>query len=179
MVKSLTGLDIANASLLDEGTAAAEAMILAFGNTKDKKKNMFLVDENVMPPTLAVLRGRAAGFGIEIVQAPLVRDGVAGMPEDVDANRVMGVLVQYPDVNGTLVDWAPLAQQVKSHGGLVAAATDLLALTMIKPPSEWGADIALGNAGRFGVPPGYGGPQAAFFAVKLSLIHISEPTRPY
>lgn len=169
MVKSLTGLDIANASLLDEGTAAAEAMILAFGNTKDKKKNMFLVDENVMPPTLAVLRGRAAGFGIEIVQAPLVRDGVAGMPEDVDANRVMGVLVQYPDVNGTLVDWAPLAQQVKSHGGLVAAATDLLALTMIKPPSEWGADIALGNAGRFGVPPGYGGPQAAFFAVKDAL----------
>lgn len=169
VVKSLTGLDIANASLLDEGTAAGEAMILALGSTKDKKKNVFLVDENVLPQTLSVIQGRAKGFNIEIVQAPLHAEGKAALPQDVDMSRVMGVLVQYPDVNGALVDWAPLAQEAKANGALVIAATDLLALTMIKPPGEWGADVALGNAGRFGVPPGYGGPQAAFFAVTDAL----------
>lgn len=170
MVKSLTGLDLANASLLDEGTAAGEAMILALGSAKDKKKRVFLVDERVAPQTLAVVRGRARGFGVEVVQAPLQADGRARLPADVvDPARVMGVLVQYPDVDGALVDWAPLAQEAKAHGALVVAATDLLALTMIRPPGEWGADIALGNAGRFGVPPGYGGPQAAFFAVTDAL----------
>lgn len=168
MVKSLCGLDIANASLLDEGTAAAEAMILAFGQARGKK-NVFLVDEHVLPQTLAVLRGRAKGFGIEIATSRLERDGRAALPSEVDTSRVFGVLVQYPNVDGRLVDWAPLAQEAKSAGATVVAATDLLALTMIKPPGEWGADIALGNAGRFGVPPGYGGPQAAFFAVSDAL----------
>lgn len=171
MVKSLTGLDIANASLLDEGTAAGEAMILALGNTRDKKKNVFLIDEHVSPQTVAVVKGRAKGFGVDVVQAPLHADGQAKLPPAsvVDASRVMGVLVQYPNVDGALVDWAPLAQEAKANGALVVAATDLLALTMIKPPGEWGADIALGNAGRFGVPPGYGGPQAGFFAVTDAL----------
>ena len=169
MVKSLTGLDISNASLLDEGTAAAEAMILALGTVKDKKRKVFLVDDKVLPQTLAVLRGRAKGFGVEIVQQPLQENGqVRELPADLK-ERVMGVLVQYPDVNGVLVDWAPLAKQVKEVGGLVVAATDLLALTMVRPPSEWGADIAVGNAARFGVPPGYGGPHAGFFAATDAL----------
>lgn len=169
MVKSLTGLDISNASLLDEGTAAAEAMILALGSVKDKKRKVFLVDDKVLPQTLAVLRGRAKGFGVEIVQQPLQENGqVRELSADLK-ERVMGVLVQYPDVDGVLVDWAPLAKQVKEVGGLVVAATDLLALTMVKPPAEWGADIAVGNAARFGVPPGYGGPHAGFFAATDAL----------
>lgn len=168
MVKSLTGLDIANASLLDEGTAAAEAMILAHGSTNGKK-HTFVVDENVLPQTISVLRGRAKGFGINVVVRPLVRDGNAQLPADVSAEDISGVLVQYPDVNGSLVDWEPLVKEVKGLGGTVVAATDLLALTMIRSPGEWGADIAVGNSGRFGVPPGFGGPQAAFFAVSDSL----------
>lgn len=163
LVKSLTGLDISNASLLDEGTAAGEAMILALNCVKDKKRNVFLVDENVLPQTLAVLQGRAMGFGIEVITSKLHDNGKAALPLE-HKERIMGVLVQYPDVNGTLVDWAPLAKEVKELGGLLIAATDLLALTMIKSPGEWGADVAVGNAGRFGVPPGYGGPQAGFFA---------------
>jgi len=163
LVKSLTGLDISNASLLDEGTAAGEAMILALNCVKDKKRNVFLVDENVLPQTLAVLQGRAMGFGIEVITSKLHDNGKATLPLE-HKERIMGVLVQYPDVNGTLVDWAPLAKEVKELGGLLIAATDLLALTMIKSPGEWGADVAVGNAGRFGVPPGYGGPQAGFFA---------------
>lgn len=169
MVKSLTGLDISNASLLDEGTAAAEAMILALGTVKDKKRNVFLVDDKVLPQTLAVLRGRAKGFGIEIVQQPLQENGQARELSSDLKERILGVLVQYPDVDGLLVDWAPLAKQVKEVGGLVVAATDLLALTMVKPPAEWGADMAVGNAARFGVPPGYGGPHAGFFAVTDAL----------
>ena len=163
LVKSLTGLDISNASLLDEGTAAGEAMILALNCVKDKKRNVFLVDENVLPQTLAVLQGRAMGFGIEVITSKLHNNGKAALPIE-HKDRIMGVLVQYPDVNGTLIDWAPLAKEVKELGGLLIAATDLLALTMIRSPGEWGADVAVGNAGRFGVPPGYGGPQAGFFA---------------
>ncbi|EPQ26369.1 uncharacterized protein PFL1_06017 [Pseudozyma flocculosa PF-1] len=170
MVKSLTGLDIANASLLDEGTAAAEAMILAYGQTRSKRKT-FLVDRGVLPQTLAVLRQRAKGFGIKVVQTDLrTPDGHRlPPPEQVARDDIIGVLVQYPDVDGRITDWAGLAKEVKSAGGMVIAATDLLALTMLKPPGEWGADIALGNAARFGVPPGYGGPHAAFFAVTDSI----------
>lgn len=161
MVKSLTGLDIANASLLDEGTAAAEAMILAYGHAKSKKKT-FLVDSGVLPQTLAVLRQRAKGFGINVVVTEL--QDANSLPKD-QLSDACGVLVQYPDVDGRLIDWADLAKQVKSAGAMMIAATDLLALTMIRPPGEWGADVALGNSARFGVPPGYGGPHAAFFAV--------------
>ncbi|PWN50507.1 glycine dehydrogenase [Violaceomyces palustris] len=170
MVKSLTGLDIANASLLDEGTAAAEAMILAYGQSKSKKKT-FLVDRGVLPQTLAVLRQRAKGFGIKVVQTDLRTPQGHRLPSEDQVQRgdIMGVLVQYPDVDGRITDWEGLAKEVHSFGGMVIAATDLLALTMIRPPGEWGADIALGNAARFGVPPGYGGPHAAFFAVKDSI----------
>lgn len=170
MVKSLTGLDLANASLLDEGTAAAEAMILAYGQTKSKRKT-FLVDRGVLPQTLAVLRQRAKGFGIKVVATDLRTPQGHRLPpaEQIPRDDIIGALVQYPDVDGRITDWEALAKEIKGFGGMVIAATDLLALTMIKPPGEWGADIALGNAARFGVPPGFGGPHAAFFAVRDSI----------
>ena len=173
MVKSLTGLDIANASLLDEGTAAAEAMVLAFNHGRAKKSTL-LVDRGVLPQTVAVLRQRAKGFGIKVVQTELrtvqgVRLPFGDGEGSIKREDVMGVLVQYPDVDGRIIDWQPLADDIHKDGGLVIAATDLLALTMIKPPGEWGADAAVGNSSRFGVPPGYGGPHAAFFAVRDGL----------
>lgn len=174
MVKSLTGLDIANASLLDEGTAAAEAMVLAFNHSKGKKYTL-LVDRGVLPQTVAVLRQRAKGFGIKVVQTELRTPQGVKSPFDeggsatVKREDVMGVLLQYPDVDGRIIDWTPLVDEIHKDGGLVIAATDLLALTMIKPPGEWGADVAVGNSARFGVPPGYGGPHAAFFAVRDGL----------
>ncbi|SNX86290.1 probable GCV2 - glycine decarboxylase P subunit [Melanopsichium pennsylvanicum] len=170
MVKSLTGLDLANASLLDEGTAAAEAMILAYGQTKSKRKT-FLVDRGVLPQTLAVLRQRAKGFGIKVIATELRTAQAHRLPpaDQIPRDDIIGALVQYPDVDGRLTDWEALASEIKGFGGMLIAATDLLALTMIKPPGEWGADIALGNAARFGVPPGFGGPHAAFFAVRDSI----------
>jgi glycine dehydrogenase len=173
MVKSLTGLDIANASLLDEGTAAAEAMVLAFNHSKGKKDTI-LVDRGVLPQTVAVLRQRAKGFNIKIVQTELrtpqgVRIPFGEGEGSIKRENVMGVLLQYPDVDGRIIVWQPLVDEIHKDGGLVIAATDLLALTMIKPPGEWGADIAVGNSARFGVPPGYGGPHAAFFAVRDGL----------
>jgi glycine dehydrogenase len=173
MIKSLTALDIANASLLDEGTAAAEAMVLAFNHGK-AKKHTFLVDRGVLPQTVAVLRQRAKGFGIKVVQTELRTPQGIRLPfgkgeSGINREDVMAVLVQYPDVDGRIIDWQHLADEIHKDGGLVVAATDLLALTMIKPPGEWGADIAVGNSARFGVPPGYGGPHAAFFAVRDGL----------
>lgn len=164
MVMSLTSMDVANASLLDEATAAAEAMVMAFASTSQKKR-LFIVDSGVLPQTLSVLRTRAKGFGIELV----LGDAFKLIEDATVISQCCGVLVQYPDVDGKIKDFSSLAQIVHSAGGLVACATDLLALTMLKPPGEWGADVVLGNSGRFGVPPGYGGPQAAFFAVKDSL----------
>ncbi|MCO5612571.1 hypothetical protein L7F22_066839 [Adiantum nelumboides] len=174
MVKSLTSLDIANASLLDEGTAAAEAMVLAFNHARGKKKTI-LIDRGVLPQTVAVIRQRAKGFGINVVHTELRNPQGTRLPYGesnsgpVKREDVMAVLVQYPDIDGRITDWEGLAKEIHNDGGLVIAATDLLALTMIKPPGEWGADIAVGNAARFGVPPGYGGPHAAFFAVKDGL----------
>lgn len=173
MVKSLTALDIANASLLDEGTAAAEAIILAFNQAKGKK-NTILIDRGVLPQTVAVIRQRAKGFNIKVVQTDLRTPQGTRLPygegeDSIKREDVMGVLVQYPDVDGRIVDWKNLADEVHKDGGLVIAATDLLALTVITPPGEWGADIAVGNSSRFGVPPGYGGPHAAFFAVRDGL----------
>ncbi|KAL0951541.1 hypothetical protein HGRIS_008225 [Hohenbuehelia grisea] len=160
MVTSLTSMDIANASLLDEATAAAEGMVMAYVNAGQRKKT-FIVDTGVFPQTLAVLRTRAKGFGINVV----VRDVHAAVADESLRSEICGVLVQYPDVSGTIKDYSNLAEAVHSTGGLVVCATDLLALTMLKPPGEWGADIVLGNSARFGVPAGYGGPHAAFFAV--------------
>ena len=156
MVMSMTGMDIANASLLDEATAAAEGMVMAYVASHQKKK-VFFVDNGVLPQTLAVLRTRAKGFGIELK----VGDASAALE---DGSSVCGVLVQYPDTDGNVKDFSALADSVHQSGALVIVATDLLALTMLKPPGEWGADIVCGNSARFGVPAGYGGPHAAFFA---------------
>lgn len=164
MVTSLTGLDISNASLLDEATAAAEAMVMAFASCSNKKRT-FLVDTAVSPQTHAVLRTRAKGFGINLV----VADVHSAIKQGDVLPDLCGILVQYPDVNGQISDYRALTEEVHAAGGLVACATDLLALTMITPPGEWGADIAFGNSARFGVPLGYGGPHAAFFSVKDKL----------
>ncbi|KAF8665385.1 hypothetical protein AX16_000404 [Volvariella volvacea WC 439] len=160
MVMSLTAMDIANASLLDEATAAAEGMVMSFMSASQKKRT-FLVDSGVLPQTLAVLRTRAKGFGIQLVTGDLTQL----LQDKALHSDVCGVLVQYPDVDGNIKDFAAAADTVHSIGGLMVCATDLLALTMLKPPGEWGADIVLGNSARFGVPAGYGGPHGAFFAV--------------
>lgn len=158
MVTSLTGLNISNASLLDESTAAAEAMVMAYAASNQKKKSFF-VDSAVSPQTISVLRTRAKGFGLNLII------GDASSAFHGDYSDISGVLLQYPDVDGRIRDFAAIAEEAHSHKAIVAVATDLLALTLLKPPGEWGADIALGNSARFGVPLGYGGPHAAFFAV--------------
>lgn len=160
---SLTSMDIANASLLDEATAAAEGMVMSF--VLAPEKNAFVIDSGVSPQTISVLLTRAKGFGINVV----VGDAVSLLEDPSTRANVCGVLIQYPDVNGSIKDYSAFAETVHSSGGLIVCATDLLALTQIKPPGEWGADIVLGNSARFGVPAGYGGPHAAFFAVKDKL----------
>ncbi|HVC17453.1 MAG TPA: aminomethyl-transferring glycine dehydrogenase, partial [Rhodanobacter sp.] len=152
----LTGMEIANASLLDEGTAAAEAMTLAKRSCKSKS-NVFFVSRGVHPQTLEVLRTRAEAIGIEL-----------HVGDDAEAATVdsYGVLLQYPDTFGEIHDYRALADAAHARGALVAVATDLLALTLLAAPGEWGADIAIGNSQRFGVPFGNGGPHAAFMACR-------------
>jgi len=156
MCADLTGMDIANASLLDEGTAAAEAMTLAKRSGKSKS-NTFFVSKGVHPQTLEVLRTRAETMGIDL----LVGDDTEAAGADS-----FGVLLQYPDTFGQAHDYAALVEAVHARGALVAVATDLLALTLLKAPGEWGADIVIGNSQRFGVPFGFGGPHAAFMACR-------------
>ncbi len=158
MVADLTALPLANASLLDEATAAAEAMTLCRAVAKGERDGFF-VAEDCHPQTLAVVETRAEPLGIKVHKGPL--DAV-----DFAAQRLFGVLVQYPATDGVLRDLRPLAERAHAEGALVAAATDLLALTLVTPPGEMGVDIALGSSQRFGVPLGYGGPHAAFFAVR-------------
>ncbi|HLX95857.1 MAG TPA: aminomethyl-transferring glycine dehydrogenase [Verrucomicrobiae bacterium] len=156
MVTDLTGLDIANASLLDEATAAAEAMTMCHA-LKDGR-NVFLVSENCHPQTIEVVRTRAKALGIEVV---------VGAHENFQfTEKVFGALVQYPDTFGAIHDYTGLVEKAHVAGALVTVATDLLALTLIRPPGEFGADVAVGSAQRFGVPLGYGGPHAAFFATR-------------
>ena len=164
MAASLTAMSIANASLLDEATAAAEGMVMAFAHSGQRRKSFF-VDSTVLPQTIAVLRTRAKGFGIRL----LVGDLRTALKDPELCADLAGVLLQYPDVNGQVSDYRELADQVHASGALVVCATDLLALTLLTPPGEWGADIVLGNSARFGVPAGYGGPHAAFFAVTDTL----------
>ncbi len=156
MVADLTALPIANASLLDEATACAEAMTMSHA-LKDGR-NIFFVSENCHPQNIEVVRTRAEALGIEVV---------VGNHEKFQFNdKVFGALVQYPDTFGAIHDYSSFVQQAHTAGALVTVATDLLALTLIKPPGEFGADIAVGSAQRFGVPLGYGGPHAAFFATR-------------
>jgi glycine dehydrogenase len=156
MCSDLTGMDIANASLLDEATAAAEAMTLARRSAKSKS-DVFFVSSGVHPQTLEVVRTRAEPLGIEVV----VGDDAQAMEADSFA-----VLLQYPDTLGRIGDHRALAEAVHARNGVVCVATDLLALTLVQAPGEWGADIVVGNSQRFGVPFGFGGPHAAFMACR-------------
>jgi glycine dehydrogenase len=160
MVIDLTGLPIANASLLDEATAAAEAMIL-FYNSRSKEKthaNVFFISSKCFPQTIDVVKTRALPLGIEIH---------VGEIEKVSSfDTIFGTLLQYPDVNGNVADYKIFVDKAHASHSFVAVATDLLSLTLLTPPGEWGADVVLGNSQRFGVPMGYGGPHAAFFASK-------------
>jgi glycine dehydrogenase len=156
MCADLTGMEIANASLLDEATAAAEAMTLAKRSARSKS-NVFAVSRGVHPQSIEVIRTRAEPLGIEVVVAA---------DSDLAAIDAFGVMLQYPDTFGAANDHAALAGAVHARGGLVAVATDLLALTLLKAPGEWGADIVVGNTQRFGVPFGFGGPHAAFMACR-------------
>ena len=148
MVTDLTGLDVANASLLDEGTAAAEAMTLTIAATKRVDDPVYLVDENCHPQTIAVIKTRAEVRGIQIT---------AGDPRSFEFEPgVVGALVQYPATLGNIEDYRDLCAKAREAGAMITMATDLLALTMLTPPGELGADIAVGNSQRFGVPFGYG-----------------------
>ncbi|KVM97588.1 aminomethyl-transferring glycine dehydrogenase [Burkholderia stagnalis] len=156
MVADLTGLAISNASLLDEATAAAEAMTL-LQRTGKPKSNIFYVADDVLPQTLEVVRTRALPVGIEVVTGPAA---------DAAQSNAFGVLLQYPGVNGDVRDYRALTEAIHAAGGHVVVAADLLALTVLTPPGEWGADVAVGNTQRFGVPMGFGGPHAAYLAVR-------------
>ncbi len=161
MVCDLTGLPLAGASLLDEGTAAAEAMAMCFSSAggQEGDKKTFAVSANCHPQTIDVVRTRGKSLGIKVVAG----DAAQLLAQHPD---LCGVLVQYPDTHGHLGDWRSLIAQVHERGGMVVMATDLLALTLVTPPGELGADIALGSAQRLGVPMGFGGPHAAFIACK-------------
>ncbi|MDR6501575.1 glycine dehydrogenase [Burkholderia ambifaria] len=156
MVTDLTGLAISNASLLDEATAAAEAMTL-LQRTGKPKSNVFYVADDVLPQTLEVIRTRALPIGIEVKTGPAA---------DAAQANAFGVLLQYPGVNGDVRDYRALTEAIHAAGGHVVVAADLLALTVLTPPGEWGADVAIGNTQRFGVPMGFGGPHAAYLAVR-------------
>ena len=157
MVMDLTGMDIANASMLDEGTAAAEAMTLAMRQSKSDS-NVFYVAADIFPQTREIIETRAKPLGIE------VRTCASG--EESLNNDCFAVLVQYPSASGETVDYSAWAEKLHAQGKTIIAATDLLALTLLKAPGEWGADIAIGNSQRFGVPFGFGGPHAAFMATR-------------
>ena len=169
MVADLTGLPIANASLLDEATAAAEAMHMLHAlapalEKDDAPGGVFLVSDTCHPQTIDVVRTRAKPLGIDVQERDLASY------EFKPGQRVFGVLVQYPATDGGLPDWRDLCKRAHDAGALVAMATDLLALTVLTPPGEIGADVAIGSAQRFGVPLGYGGPHAAFFATRAEWV---------
>jgi glycine dehydrogenase len=156
MVIDLTGLDVANASLLDEATAAAEAMTMCHGLSEGR--NVFFVSAGCHPQTTDVVKTRANAHGIEVV--------VGDHNTFRFSEQVFGALVQYPNTYGEVVDYSAFVEQAHAAGALVAVAADLLSLTVLRPPGEFGADIALGSTQRFGIPLGYGGPHAAFFATR-------------
>ena len=159
MVCDLTGLDVANASLLDEATAAAEAMTMAERSAKSKAR-AFFVDRNCHPHTIAVIQTRALPLGIEVI---------VGDPAKLEADTVFGAIFQYPGTYGHLCDFTPEIERLHAAKAIAIVATDLLALTMLKEPGAMGADIAVGSAQRFGVPMGYGGPHAAFMSCRDDL----------
>ena len=159
VVQDLTGLPIANASMLDESTAAAEAMTLAMRNAKSDS-NLFIIDADTHPQTIEVIRTRANPLGIEIQITDLSKP---------ITEKYFGLLISYPASSGNIYDLTSLVTAAHQQGALVAVATDLMALTLLKSPGEFDADIAVGSAQRFGVAMGYGGPHAGFMAVKSGL----------
>ncbi|MEP1871016.1 MAG: glycine dehydrogenase, partial [Paraglaciecola sp.] len=172
----LTGMELASASLLDEATAAAEAMGLAKRMSKNRKANSFYVADDVHPQTLDVVQTRADMFGFDIIIGPA---------SAASEHNIFGALLQYPGTSGAINDISEIIAAVQSNKGIVAVAADLLSLTLLTPPGELGADVVLGSAQRFGVPMGYGGPHAAFFATRDSykrslpgrIIGVSKDTR--
>ncbi|MCC6741105.1 MAG: glycine dehydrogenase (aminomethyl-transferring), partial [Planctomycetia bacterium] len=168
MVKDLTGMEISNASLLDEGTAAAEAMTMSHRIGRNDERMTYLVSDLCHPQTVEVVKSRGAALGIKVV--------VGDHRKWTFGGDVCGALVQYPATDGVLHDYAPTCDAAHKSQAFVTVATDLLALTLLKPPAEFGADIAVGNSQRFGVPMGYGGPHAAFMATKSEFVR-SMPGR--
>jgi len=161
MVSDLTGLPIANASLLDEATAAAEAMHMFYAEKNKRARpgqeaNEFFVSDKVFPQTIDVLKTRAMPHGIQLV--------IGDWTEYVFSGKTFGVMLQYPDKQGNVEDYRGFTGNAKSHSAYVCVAADILGLALLTPPGEWGADVAVGNTQRFGVPMGYGGPHAAYFA---------------
>ncbi|CAN5401519.1 aminomethyl-transferring glycine dehydrogenase [soil metagenome] len=161
MVMDLTGMEIANASLLDEGTAAAEAMTMGFDSRKGPGKNSptFLVDENTLPQTIDVLKTRALPLGIKLNIKTIEN-------KDLKDDQYFGIFLQYPGADGLVVDYGSIISSAKDKGLFVAVAADLLSLAILTPPGEMGADVVVGTTQRLGVPLGYGGPHAAYFATK-------------
>ena len=163
MVADLTGLAVAGASMLDEASAAAEAMTLA--RRARGKGHVFLADADCLPQTLAVLATRAEPLGIKLVTGRVTPDLISAQPD----GELFGVLLQYPGASGEVRDLAPAIAAAREAGALTAVAADLLALTLLTSPGELGADIAVGSTQRFGVPMGYGGPQAGYICVSDQL----------
>src|SRR5690606_8335454 len=184
MVSDLTGLEIANASLLDEATAAAEGMFMLYSTRKNKDANVFLVTPNVYPQTLDVLQTRAVPFGVEIRVADLTVENLtddgfatyiqypaadvtdAALPAVNLTDDVCATYIQYPAADGTVNDYKEFSAYAHDKDITVCVGTDLMSLALLTPPGEWGADVVVGNSQRFGVPMGFGGPHAAFFATK-------------
>ena len=170
VIIDLTGLKIANASLLDESTAAAEAMTLMRRASKTAPDAVLIVDKHALPQTIAVIQTRAKPRGVDIVVADL---GTVTNSESLTAmaggKDIFGVIVQYPGADGELRDWSALTVAAHEVGALVTAAADLLALTLVTPPGEWGADVVVGSSQRFGVPMGFGGPHAGYMSVRPGL----------
>jgi glycine dehydrogenase len=158
VITELTGFEIANASLLDEGTAAAEAMLMFFNTKRQPKEAVFFVSDQCHPQTITILQTRAEPLGIQIR---------SGDFHELDfSEKIFGALLQYPATDGAIYDYRGFCAKAQANGTLVAVAADLLSLALLTPPGEFGADAAVGNTQRFGVPPGFGGPHAAYFATK-------------
>jgi glycine dehydrogenase len=158
MISDLTGMPIANASLLDEATAAAEAMTMLQRVNRKSKSSRFLLDENIFPQTRDVVENRARYFGIEIV--------VGNPDEEISNGEFFGIMLQYPGLNGEITDYRELISRAHEGGALVSVAADLMSLVLLMPPGEMDADVVLGTTQRFGVPMGFGGPHAAYFATR-------------
>ncbi|RWU83642.1 glycine dehydrogenase (aminomethyl-transferring) [Janibacter hoylei PVAS-1] len=170
MVADLTGLQTSGSSLLDEATAAAEAMTVMRRSSKVAKDAVLVVDANTFPQTQAVITTRAQPLGLDVVIADLTAVTSADALRAAAGDReVFGVLVQYPGADGRITDWRALADAAHEVGALVTAAADLLALTLLTPPGEWGADVAVGTTQRFGVPMAFGGPHAGYMSVRAGL----------